>query len=730
MSIQIAASGKQFKLETRNTSYVFCVDEGESLMHLYYGRKITDFEFCTDLHQPYNGASFCPMREGLPAHLSRSITMQEYTSNGMDDYKISSVAVRTADGLNCTDPRFVSACVYQGKPESQELPMCRINGDPSVETLEITLEDPYTKVSILLNYTVFPEQDVIVRSANVQNHSAGAVYVERLMSACVEFQGRDLDLIQAIGTYARERFAERIPLHSGLQEIFSKRSSSGHNQNPAFALASRDATEANGDVYGFALVYSGSFSVGIELDPYDRVRMVAGINPETFEWKLESGESFQTPELIMTLSGNGVGGMSRNLHDMMREHLISSRWSHAKRPILVNNWEATYFRFTGEKLYQIAEDAAKLGIEMLVLDDGWFGHRDNDHSSLGDWFVYQSKIGNLSDLVERINKLGVKFGLWFEPEMISKDSKLYESHPEWVLTTPGRACCVGRNQFVLNMADPAVVDYLFETISGVLKSTNIEYIKWDMNRQPTEKSWSALPPDRQKELGHRYVLGVYELHRRLLDAFPNLLIEGCSGGGGRFDAGLLYYTPQIWTSDNTDAIDRLSIQHGTSLFYPCSAMGAHVSVCPNHNTIRTTPFVTRGNVAMAGTFGYELDLNQLSEEDRVNVQQQTAEYHQVHHLVNDGDLYRLIPPGEWHCAWSFVSKDQKEALVCFVTVRRLVARGGLLVRLQGLNPHLRYRIEGTDQAYFGDTLMNAGLPIPFARIDGDSVCFHLTADAE
>lgn len=726
MSIEISKDKTFIKLNTANTSYVMMVNELEYLEHLYYGAFIHGLEECAGLYFRYGGASFCPWREGTDPCLSRSITMQEYTSNEIGDFKISSVSVRSADGVSCVDPRFVSAKIRKGKPEHAGLPQARVNGDKNVETLEVLLRDPYSNVEIVLYYTVFPEQDVIVRSVKAVNKGKTPVYVERLMSFCLDLPQKDYDLVQTSGVYFRERWTERNPIHSGVQGFYSKRSSSGHFHSPAFALAAKDATEFNGDVYGGIFVYSGDHSLEIEVDGYNRTRIVQGINPENFEWKLAAGESFQSPEAFLTFSAQGLNGMSHNFHDMLREHLISPRWSHTARPILVNNWEATYFNFDRKKLLSIAKDAAELGIEMLVLDDGWFGHRDSDNSSLGDWFVYKKKIGSLKTLVSEINKMGLKFGLWFEPEMISRDSELHRAHPEWVFTVPYRPRSEGRKQFVLNLGMPEVVDYLFETISAVLKSANIEYIKWDMNRNIAEKFNALLPADQQKECSHRYVLGVYELSRRLLEAFPDLFIEGCSGGGGRFDAGMLYYNPQIWTSDDTDAIERLRIQSGTSLFYPCSSHGAHVSVCPNHGTGRNTPFVTRGNVALAGTFGYELDLNKLSAEDREAVKQQTQDYHKLRHLVADGDFYRLITPDRDECqtAWQFTAKDGSEALFIYVQQKYFVAKGARYVRLKGLIPDALYLHEETGKQYYGSTLMNGGITIPGLYRDGDSVRMH------
>ncbi|MBO5960153.1 MAG: alpha-galactosidase, partial [Lentisphaeria bacterium] len=601
---------------------------------------------------------------------------------------------------------------YAGRPEISGLPHARVNGDNTVETLEVTLHDPATEIEYVLDYTVFPEQDCIVRSMLIRNTSQNRAVIERAMSFCLDINNMEYALIQTHGSYGRERFGfSRTPLHTGVQTIFSSRNSSGHDHNPAFALASKDATEDRGEVFGGMLVYSANFSIEIEADPFFRTRVVGGIGSD-FSWTLEPGETFRTPEAILTRSSEGLGGMSRNFHDMIRDHLIRPYWAHRERPILINNWEGTYMNFDRKKLLAIADSAAECNLEMFVLDDGWFGHRDDDRSSLGDWFVYEKKVGSLKTLAEEINRKGLVFGLWFEPEMISEDSELYKLHPDWVFTAPGRDKTYGRNQLVLNMGIPAVVDYLYSMIAKILHSAPIAYMKWDFNRQPAEISNPLLPPDRQKEAAHRFMLGTYELHRRLLEEFPELLIEGCSGGGGRFDAGILYYTPQIWTSDNTDAIDRLFIQSCTSLFYPCSAQGAHVSVCPNHGTGRTTPLETRGLVALAGTFGYELDMTKMTDGEKETVRQQCAMYHQYHHLVSDGDQYRLADPWDCRCCqWEFAAKDGSEAIVIDVVFRQIIHPGTRFMRLRGLNPDAMYRETGTDRIFSGAFLMNAGITI-------------------
>lgn len=732
MSIRISQDGKNFLIETANTTYASGVSPSGYLNHYYYGKKIAgadpaDFRHTED---EFSGISFCPYRKLEHITDSRNLALQECTTHNVGDYRISSVIVRDALGCDSTDPQFVSAKTFPGRYEwAGSMPRVRVNDDASVETLEVLLRDPATGVEYVLDYIVFPAQDCIVRSMEIRNNTENAVDITRAMSFTLDIEHSDLDLIHCHGSYARERFGySRAPLQPGTQGFFSTRTSSGHDQNPAFALAERSATEEQGGVFGCVLLYSGSFSVEIEQEPYFRTRATAGIHPETFQWHLESGESFRTPEAILTFSANGIGGMSHNFHEMLREHLISPRWVHEKRPILVNNWEGTGMDFNREKLLNIASVAAKCGVEMFVLDDGWFGHRDNDRSSLGDWFVYEEKVGSLKTLAEDINRMGLKFGLWFEPEMISEDSELYKAHPEWLFSAPNRARTYGRHQCVLNMGLPEVVDYLFEKISAILRSAPIVYMKWDFNRQPAEISSPILPPDRQGEAGHRFVLGMYELHRRLLEAFPELLIEGCSGGGGRFDAGMLYYVPQIWTSDNTDALDRMYIQANTSLFYPCSCQGAHVTRC--HPAKRNMSWETRGAIALAGTFGYELDMTQCTEEEQQIFRDQIAMYHRYHHLVNDGILFRLnnLWDGENRfCTWEFAAKDQSEMLMIHVTARQIPHPGRKFIRFRGLDPQKKYQLDGTDTVLSGSYLMDAGLPIPQAWGDNDVILWHFTA---
>ena len=722
-----------FKLSTKNTDYIFWAAGNKRVYHLYYGKSVQDTSVFTDLFSQFYPASFSPMPPESDLAYSPDYMMQEFSGSNIGDYRICSAGIKDNNGARAANVYYAGHKIRKGKAQLQMMPSAFDAGEQSVETLELILKDPGMNVEYTLMYSVFPESDVIVRSVKVQNYTDHNIYVERLMSAQVDFDHHRFDWITLNGSWMRERNMSRVPLHYGIQEIRSVRGSSGHCNNPVFALAEHNATEHAGMVYGFMLAYSGNHACQVEVEQYGGTRTVLGINSESFEWKLIPNDTFQTPEVILTCSADGLTGMSHNYHDFMRKHWLRPRWALTKRPILINNWEATYFNFDDKKILSIAQAASELGVEMLVLDDGWFGKRDNDCNSLGDWFVNTQKIGDLPELVKNINALGLKFGLWFEPEMISEDSELYRAHPDWVLEIPGRAHTLGRNQMVLDMSRKDVVDELYNMISNILRSANIEYIKWDMNRNLTEIYSKNLPPDQQGEVAHRYTLGVYRLHERLLKEFPDLLIEGCSGGGGRFDAGMLYYCPQIWCSDDTDAIERLNIQRGTALFYPASTMGAHVSVVPNHGTGRITPFDTRGNVAFMGSSGYELDLTQLSGEDRQKVRQQTAEFRQYHHLVLEGDFYRLtdaFDPAENVAAWSFVAKDRKSALFFAVQRKSVPHKPAERIRFAGLEKGIQYSVKAGDKEQFlyGDTLMYAGYPLnELQNRDGASIFVVLTA---
>lgn len=729
MSIIYDAAHRIFKLDAGESSYLLQVGAHNYLFHLYYGAHIsdTDISYLT-FHCPH--AAFSPKQDAADT-FNPDVIAFECPGNGCSDFRGSAITVQNADGNTATDFRYVSHRIYAGKPAIRGLPATYAAEDEA-DTLEILCRDAATGVETLLFYTAFRGISAITRHARVINSAERGVVLRRAMSTAVDFHtANGMDLICLYGEHNNEcRFA-RSPLTHARTEVFSKRGASSHMHNPFLALCSANATEEEGEVWGFNLVYSGNFSASANLDTVGGARVLMGINPEDFAWRLDAGESFDTPEAVMVYSDRGLGEMSRTYHRLYRHHLCRGKWKTAKRPILINSWEAAYFNFDDDKLVAFAREAAALGVEMLVMDDGWFGKRNNDKCALGDWVVNEEKLkGGLDSLVRRVNALGMKFGIWFEPEMISPDSDLYRAHPDWALQVPNRGKSIGRHQYVLDMTRADVRDYLFDAMKKVLDSTKIDYIKWDFNRNLTEAGSALLAADRQGEVFHRFVLGLYELLERLLSAYPDLLLESCSGGGGRFDAGMLYYSPQVWASDNTDAMARLDIQYGTSLCYPASTMGAHVSAVPNHATRRTTPFDTRAAVAMAGTFGYELDPCKLSEEEKAAVREQCQNYHRYYPIVHEGELYRLIPPvsGDRNrAAWCHVSADKRQVLATYV-VRRFDGQDRHHFRLAGLDPTLRYREEKSGRVLSGDTLMRAGYAVEERLFDGQSRTFLFVAE--
>ena len=731
MPIKFNPENQSFKLDTCATSYVMQVNRYGYLMHNYYGALVSDdaLEYLNFAQRHSSHFPRVEMENKEIPFFSKSVHRMEYSCNGCGDFRASALSILRDNGTADTDIKYVSHKIYAGKPAIEGQPATYAD-EAEATTLEITCIDPVSLAEVTLFYTVFENLAAMTRHAIVKNASDKVMNIQRVLSACVDFHdARDMDFIHLYGSWSKERRFERMPLIHGSQSVASKMGCSSHMHNPFIALASHDATEDFGDVYGFNLVYTGNFLASADMDPDGGARVLIGINPEGFNWRLEPGECFVAPEAVMVYSNTGLGGMSRTFHKLYRNNLCRGEWKLKRRPILINNWEATYFNFDEEKLFDIAKTASELGIEMLVMDDGWFGDRNSDRSALGDWFVNEEKLkGGLGKLVEKVNGLGLKFGIWFEPEMVSRDSELFRAHPEWALQTPDRPMSIARHQYVLDMARADVRDYLFDCIKKVMDSANIAYIKWDFNRSLTEVGSATVGAERQAEVFHRYVLGLYELLERLLTAYPHLLLEGCASGGGRFDPAWLYYSPQFWTSDDTDAIERLEIQYGTSMCYPTSAVGAHVSACPNHQTARISPLKTRGNVAMAGTFGYELDLTKLTDEEKEIVKAQCDEYRKYYDVINYGELYRLISPWKdrTRCAWSYVSEDKSEALVTYVVMRSSIYDLHY-IRLKGLDPEKRYLCEQTGAILSGDTLMNAGLCIHERLRDFDSCIFHFVA---
>lgn len=704
---------KAFKLRANNTDYMMKVCEEGYLAHVYYGNKVPDEDLTYLLR--LDESPFTPATNDRDRASFMDTLPFEYPCFGLGDYRESAFKIMDANGMSTCDLRYVSHKMYEGKPKLEGLPATFATEESGCSTLEITMYDKYADIEVVLIYTAFDKLDVITRSAVITNKGEKPFKITRALSACVDFDTDKMDMITLNGSWARERAVERCRLHHAKQLVDSCKGESSHQNNPFVALCDNNADEDKGEVFGFNFVYSGNFYAQAEVTQHKKTRFLMGINPLDFEWLLEKGESFTCPEVVMVHSDEGIGKMSRTFHDLYRNNLIRGEYKDKRRPILINNWEATYFNFDTDKLIDIAKEASKLGIEMLVMDDGWFGHRDADNSSLGDWFVYEKKLkGGLKYLVDEVNKLGMKFGIWFEPEMISPDSELYKAHPDWAIQVKGRPLTLCREQYVLDYSRKEVRDHVYGMMRKILDSANIEYIKWDMNRQLTEVGSTTLPAERQRELWHRYVLGVYDLMDRLTTDYPHILLENCSGGGARFDPGMLYYSPQIWCSDDTDAIERLKIQHGTSMCYPCSAMGAHVSDCPNHTVGRNTPFKTRGHVAMVGTFGYELDVTRIPQEDRDAIPAQIEEFNKFNKLVRTGDHYRIgnmFEDNTWD-AWEFVAKDKSEALFEFVQVLARPNERSRRIKLKGLEADAYYYEENEpDKKISGAALMNAGINI-------------------
>ncbi len=733
MQIGYHEKNRVFKIDTEHTSYcIGIVDEENFLGHIYYGRKLAEDDLVYLMRT--DEAPYVPSRNNRERTSFLDTFPMEYTGHGLGDYREGTLTVKTLKGHTAVSLSYVSHRIYNGKEALAGLPATFAQED-ACKTLEITCEDPVLHLQVVLSYSIFADSDAIARSVRIVNQSAEAVYLTKVLSACIDMDNEDYEMITLHGSWGRERIIQTRPVMRGKQGVSSVRGESSHQEHPFMAWKSRTTTEETGEIYAMHFVYSGNFMAQIEMSQFGSMRALMGIHPQDFSWKLEPGDSFQAPEVICVYSAEGIGGMTRTFHDLYRTHLIRGEYRNKKRPILINNWEATYFDFDTDKLLAIAKEASALGIEMLVMDDGWFGCRNDDNTSLGDWQVNEDKLkGGLKYLVDEVNKLGMKFGIWLEPEMISPDSNLYREHPDWAFAVPGRTGSLARNQYVLDLTRQEVRDYVYEMVAAVLRSSNIEYVKWDMNRQLSDMGSCGLPADRQGELYHRQVLAVYELQDRMTKEFPYLLLENCSAGGARFDPGMLYYSPQIWCSDDTDAVERLSIQAGTAMIYPLSTMGAHVSDCPNHALGRTTPFETRGYVALAGTFGYELDVTKIAKEEQGKIPDQVAMYHKYNDLVREGDYYRIAHYAENHYydCFEVVAKDKSEALVTYIQVLNRPNFHSRRIRIPGLDKTACYVIENAQDwpeiaqtEYHGDTLHYAGINIPVLNGDFQGRLIHL-----
>ncbi|MYL36487.1 alpha-galactosidase [Halobacillus litoralis] len=714
LAIHIKEDSRQFHLQGKNISYILHILKNGQIGHLYYGKKIRDREDFRHLSKKEFRVTSSYVYEDDPS-FSLDMIPQDYPGYGTSDYREPAFHIRQPDGSRISNFVYQSHSVHPGKPSLEGLPATYVEDEREAETLTITLVDDYTDMKLDLLYTVYHDKDVVVRSARFTNEGTQAHQLDRALSASMDFPDSDFEWIQLSGGWSRERHIHTHPLHAGIQKIQSTRGTSSAQHNPFIAVQRPGTTEHTGDVYGFSLVYSGNFLGQIEVDQYERARVSMGISPFDFSWKLEPGGSFQTPELVSAFSSDGRNGLSHTYHELYQKRLARGRWRDKERPVLINNWEATYFDFDEAKLQSIAEQSSRLGVELFVLDDGWFGRRNDDTTSLGDWFVDESKLPNgLKPLVDKVNDTGMAFGLWFEPEMVSRQSELYEAHPDWIIQAAGRHPSTGRHQLVLDFSNPEVVDYIYERMKAILSSSNIEYVKWDMNRYMTEIGSARLASDQQMEVPHRYILGVYDLYERLTTAFPHILFESCASGGARFDPGMLYYAPQGWTSDDTDAVERLAIQYGTSMVYPLSSMGAHISAVPNHQVKRVTSLKTRGDVAFFGAFGYELDVTKMNEEEKERMSEQIAFYKKHRALFQFGTFYRLQSPfekGGNETSWMVVSEDGRQAVAASYQVLARPNPGFPRLKLTGLDPETEYRIEGLERTYYGDELMHAGLQL-------------------
>lgn len=702
----IIKNGKTLHLQGKGISYLMFEGEDADLLHFYFGKKLADCDYSQMTDEINEIWGFATNKFPLDVY------PQEYPAYGYTDLRGGAYEVINGSGNAVSKLNVREYKIHRGKAASVVGMPCLFEGEKNADTLEVILKDDNIDLEVRLYYTVFDEYDIIARSAVIVNNADESIKITKAYSASLDLPIGDYDMIHFAGSWGRERDMQRTPLKMGMKaEAENARGGSGHQVNPFVMIASSDADEVHGDVYGFSLIYSGNHSSVAKIDQFGTLRVQQGINPHQFEWELKSGEEFYTPQSVICYSDKGFGQMSREYHDVYRNNLMRSKWTHQKRPILINNWEGTYFDFTEEKLLSMAEKAKAVGLDLFVLDDGWFGKRNNDRCSLGDWKVNKEKLpSGIDGLAKKMNDIGLKFGLWFEPEMISPDSDLYRAHPDWAVSVPERAPVEIRHQLLLNLGRDEVCDYVISALSDILSSANIGYVKWDMNRLITDMPYLGF--------NHAYTLGYYKVMSAVTSAFPDVLFEGCSAGGGRFDAGVLAYMPQIWASDNSDAISRLKIQYSTSMCYPVSSISTHVTASPNHQVGRVTSLKTRGDVAYAGTFGYELDITKATDEEFEEIKQQIDFSRHMQELVLDGDFYRLQSPYDGnYCSWEIVSKDKKQVFLFASKVLAVAQPKNAPVKLQGLNPDKKYRHIASGKLYGGDMLMYKGIRINYQMKD-------------
>ncbi|MCI9216493.1 MAG: alpha-galactosidase [Dorea sp.] len=712
MGIVFNDTAKTITLHTKNSSYQMKIGNLDYLLHLYYGPSICDTDMSYQIMQYDRGFSGNPYESRNSRTFSLDAQPQEFSTQQQGDFRTASIEVVNSDGSYSFHGKAVNHKITKGKYSLKSLPATFSTENDTADSLEVTLLDNVSKVEVTLLYGVFEEADIITRAVKVKNLGDAPIHLKKIMSVCLDFlNGSGMDLVSLPGRYGQERQVERQHMNHHIHTIGSVRGSSSHQQNPFVILCDKDAAEDYGKCYGFSLMYSGNFLTEIELDQYDQLRLVMGIHPKQFVYELKPQEVFEGPEVVMAFSEHGFTGLSHLYHDFYRSNLCRSKFvTEVKRPVLINSWEAAFMDFDDVKLVNIAKAAKNMGVDLLVMDDGWFGKRDDDNSGLGDWFVNENKIKcGLHKLVEQITDLDMKFGIWFEPEMVSEDSDLYRAHPEWVMQIPGRHAVRSRNQLVLDMSRRDVQDYLIEKVNAILDDADIYYVKWDINRSLSDIWSNELPGERQGEVYHRYILGLYRVMDAIIKTHPDILFEGCSGGGGRYDAAMLHYYPQYWVSDNNNPIDRLRLHYGTSFVYPTCTMGAHIS-----DSGKFVPIETKAVVAMCGTFGYELDATHLNKKQQKVCRKQSNLFRKYYPIIFKGDYYRLTNPFELGnmTAWMHVSKNKREALLS-VVVTNLTCNGPQeYIKAKGLKPDALYRVNNKDEVLSGSALMNAGLPIP------------------
>ncbi|MBU9711598.1 alpha-galactosidase [Evansella tamaricis] len=714
MAIVFHEESKEFHIYNNEVSYIIKILENNQLGNLYYGKRLRDRNTFAHLLQ----GDLKPLSAYVFENdykLSLQHTKQEYPSYGTTDFRYPAFEIKQENGSRVTNFEYHSHKIFAGKKKLDGLPATYVEEQTEATTLEITLYDSLINTEIVLSYSIYENRPVITRNTRFIHKGNSKVILTRTMSAAVDLPDSDFEMVHLAGAWSRERHVKVRKLEQGTQGIHSMTGTSSADHNPFIALKRPNTDETNGEVYGFSFIYSGNHLEQVEVDTFDRTRVLIGIHPDTFEWPLEDGEEFQTPEVVMVYSSQGLNKMSQSFHNLYRSRLARGYWREKPRPTVINNWEATEMDFTVEKILSIASAGKELGAELFVLDDGWFGSRNHDKAGLGDWYVtnFNKLPEGITGLANKVDEMGLKFGLWFEPEMVNKDSDLYRNHPDWIISTPNRRSSPSRNQYVLDFSRKEVVDYIYGLMEKVLSESKISYVKWDMNRYITECFSNDKTAEDQGKTFHKYVLGVYSLYERLIARFPYILFESCSSGGARFDPGILYYAPQGWTSDDTDAVERLKIQYGTSFVYPVSSMGAHVSAVPNHQVGRITPIETRANVAYFGAFGYEMDLNTLSVEEKEKVKDQIEFYKSHRELLMNGTFYRHLSPFEGQVtAWSVVAEDKSKAIVGYYKVLNVPNDSWKRLKLQGLDPNKQYSLNGNpSRIHYGDELMQVGIII-------------------